>query len=115
VGCNDAQFYGETIPDKTEMAPQHDFKKAWSLQNVGTCTWDEGYSFSYKDGDKLSAQPLVVKIIKEEQFTKPGHSQAFVIQMEAPKEKGEYIGRWQMRADDGTRFGSLVSVYIIVK
>jgi hypothetical protein len=114
VGCNDAQFIGETIPDKTEMSPQHNFKKAWSLQNVGTCTWDEGYSFSFKSGETLSANPLVIKIINETQFTKPGHSQAFVVQMEAPKAKGEYIGFWQMRSDDGSWFGSLVSVYIIV-
>ncbi|MFH1185470.1 MAG: NBR1-Ig-like domain-containing protein [Chloroflexota bacterium] len=115
VGCDDAQFYGESIPDKTVMVPQHTFKKTWSLQNVGTCTWDEGYSFAFKSGDKLSAQPLVVNIITEKQFTKPGHSQAFAIQMEAPKEKGEFIGFWQMRSDDGTWFGSLVSVYIIVQ
>jgi len=115
VGCNDAQFYGETIPDKTVMLPQHDFKKAWSMQNVGTCVWDEGYTFAFKSGDTLGAQPLVVKLISEKQFTKPGHSQAFVIQMEAPKAKGEYVGFWQMRADDGTWFGSLVSVYIIVQ
>lgn len=115
VGCNDAQFIGETIPDKTVMSPQHDFKKAWSLQNVGTCTWDEGYNFAFKSGETLSAQPLAVKLINESQFTKPGHSQAFVIQMEAPKAKGEYIGYWQMRSDDGSWFGSLVSVFIIVQ
>ena len=114
VGCNDAQFIGETIPDKKVMSPQHNFTKAWSLQNVGTCTWDEGYSFAFKSGERLSAQPLVIKITFEEQFTKPGHSQAFVVQMEAPKAKGEYIGFWQMRSDDGSWFGSLVSVDIIV-
>ena len=115
VGCDDAQFIGENIPDKTVMVPQHNFKKTWSLQNMGTCTWDEGYSFAFKSGDKLSAQPLVINIISEKQFTKPSHSQAFVVPMEAPKEKGEFIGFWQMRNDTGVWFGSLVSIDIIVQ
>lgn len=113
VGCNDAQFIGETVPDKTSFEPEKEFKKAWSLLNVGTCTWDEGFKFSFKSGERLSG--LDQKIINEDQFTAPGHSQAFVVHMVAPKNKGEYVGYWQMRTDEGVWFGSLVSVDIIVE
>lgn len=112
VGCNDAKFISETIPDKTKIDAQKDFKKAWSMLNVGTCTWDEGYTFAFKSGERLSGSDI--KITKELDFTAPGESQAFVVAMKAPNKVGEFIGYWQMRADDGTWFGSLVSVYIIV-
>jgi hypothetical protein len=112
VGCNDAKFISETIPDKTKIDAQKEFKKAWSMLNVGTCTWDEGYTFAFKSGERLSGSDI--KITKEEDFTAPGDSQAFVVTMKAPNKVGEFIGYWQMRADDGTWFGSLVSVYIIV-
>lgn len=113
VGCNDAQFIGETVPDKTEFDAQKEFSKAWSLQNVGTCTWDEGYMFAFKSGERLSGNDI--KIVNEVDFTKPGESQAFVVKLAAPKQAGEFIGYWQMKSDEGTWFGSLVSVYIIVE
>lgn len=112
VGCNDAKFISETIPDKTKIDAQKDFKKAWSMLNVGTCTWDEGYTFAFKSGERLSGNDI--KITKEQDFTKPGESQAFVVAMKAPNKVGDFIGYWQMRDDAGTWFGSLVSVYIIV-
>jgi hypothetical protein len=112
VGCNDAKFISETVPDKTKIDAQKEFKKAWSMLNVGTCAWDEGYTFAFKSGERLSGND--VKITKEEDFTEPGGSQAFVVTLKAPNKVGEFIGYWQMRDDEGTWFGSLVSVYIIV-
>jgi hypothetical protein len=112
-GCDDAQFTNETIPDGTKMNSRHDFYKWWAFLNVGTCTWDEGYEFAYKSGDRLNGDN--VKIQYEKDFTKPGESIAFKVHMDAPKEAGEYIGFWQMRNDSGGWFGSLVSVDIIVQ
>ena len=112
VGCDDAKFVGETVPDKTKINGQQEFKKAWSMLNVGTCTWDEGYSLAFKSGERLSGNNVTIS--KEEDFTAPGESQAFVVTLKAPNQVGEFIGYWQMRNDEGTWFGSLVSVYIIV-
>ena len=112
VGCNDAKFISETVPDKTKIDAQKDFKKAWSMLNVGTCTWDEGYTFAFKSGERLSGND--VRITREADFTAPGQSQAFVVTLKAPNKVGDFIGYWQMRDDTGTWFGSLVSVYIIV-
>jgi hypothetical protein len=112
VGCDDAKFISETVPDKTKIDAQKDFKKAWSLLNVGTCTWDEGYTFAFKAGERLSGNNVTIS--KEEDFTEPGGSQAFVVTLKAPNQVGEFIGYWQMRNDAGIWFGSLVSVYITV-
>ena len=112
VGCDDAKFVGETVPDKTNIDAQKEFKKAWSMLNVGTCTWDEGYTFAFKSGERLSGNNITIS--KEEDFTAPGESQAFVVTLKAPNQIGDFIGFWQMRNDAGTWFGSLVSVYIVV-
>jgi len=115
VGCNNAELIGETVPDGTIIHPAKKFDKAWSLQNTGTCTWDEGYSFQFKSGEQLQGQNvLITKQSSKGDFTAPGHSQAFIIQMWAPGTAAEYKGYWQMKGDDGKWFGSLVSVDIVV-
>jgi Ig-like domain-containing protein len=114
VGCNDATYIGETKPlDGTILAGGKVFDKGWSMQNTGTCKWDDGYSFSFKDGDQMQGEDVVIAKDKAE-FTEPGHSQAFVIQMVAPKAPGEYKGYWQMKNDQGVWFGSIVYVDIVV-
>jgi len=114
VGCNDAKFTGETIPDGTKYTPGKTFTKSWDLTNVGTCQWSQGYSFAYKTGDKLNAQPLAIQIIKSADVVDPGKGLAFNVQMTAPTTEGEYKGYWQMKDDKGNWFGSLVYVDIIV-
>ncbi len=113
VGADNAIFFGETIPDGTKMNPQHDFKKCWQLQNGGTSTWDENYMFAFKSGERMNG--VDIKIVNSTDFTKPGHSQTFCVQLYAPKTAGEYKGFWQMKNDTGVWFGSLVSVDIIVQ
>ena len=115
VGCNNAELIGETIPDGTIIHPAKRFEKAWSLQNTGTCTWDEGYSFSFKSGEQMQGEnKLLTKKSSNSDFTAPGHSQAFIVQMWAPAGAGEYKGYWQMKDDKGNWFGSLVWVDIRV-
>jgi hypothetical protein len=115
VGCNDATYIGETKPfDKAQLDPDKKFDKGFSLQNTGTCTWDIGYSFNFKDGDRLSSNITSIVISDKVDFTAPGHSQSFILHMIAPKAPGEYKSYWQMRDDVGTWFGSIVFVDIVV-
>ena len=115
VGCNNAELIGETIPDGTIIHPAKKFDKAWSLQNIGTCRWDEGYSFDFKSGEQMQGDNVTItKQSNSGDFTEPGHSQSFIVHLWAPGTAGEYKGYWQMKGDDGNWFGSLVSVDIIV-
>jgi hypothetical protein len=113
VGCNNASFISETIKDGTTMSILHDFDKAWSLKNTGTCTWAQGYSFSFKTGERLGGKDI--KIIHAEDTTDPGHSQTFIVHMAAPKVPGTFVGSWQMKDDKGVWFGSQVWVKIVVQ
>ncbi len=113
VGCANAVFAGETIPDKTVITPGKSFEKAWMMYNAGTCTWDQGFRFSFKSGDKLNGNDILIS--QKDDFTAPGHSITFIVNMKAPMTAREYIGYWQMKTDQGVWFGSLVSVDVIVK
>lgn len=113
VGCNDATFIGETKPlDGTVLLPGKLFDKGWSMQNSGTCKWDEGYSFAFKSGERMQGENI--NITAQSDFTAPGHSQAFIVHMQAPAATGEYKGYWQMKDDKGNWFGSIVFVDIVV-
>ena len=112
VGCDNAEYAGQSVDDGTVMDPQEEFTVGFSMQNTGTCAWDEGYAFAFKSGDQMSGQDQ--RIVSSEQYTDPGHSQAFILHLKAPKPKGEYKGYWQMQNDAGVWFGSLVWIDIVV-
>lgn len=115
-GCNDALFIGETIPDKTEFNPGKDFSKAWQLQNTGTCTWDDGYTFAFLadvSSPDIEGYDIVYKA--SDKSTKPGASQSFIVKLTAPSTSGEYFGYWKLKDDAGNFFGPRVYLDIIVK
>jgi len=116
AGCNDGLFIGETLPDGSKVGPGKNFEKAWEIKNTGTCTWDEGYAFVFlPDRSSSEIEGYDIVINQSDEFTKPNHSQSFVVKLTAPTTSGEYKAYWQLRTDDGTFFGPLVYLSIIVK
>lgn len=113
-GCNNALYIGETGPaDKSTVDAGKPFTKGWSMQNNGTCSWGSGYAFAFLSGQQLGGKDVVIG--SGDTATAPGHSQAFVVKLTAPKDPGEYIGNFQMKAPDGTRFGTIVYFDVVVK
>ncbi len=113
VGCNDALFLQETIPDGTIMAKGKSFDKVWQFQNTGTCTWDDGYSFAFVSGDQLGGTNK--GFYKASDFVAPGYGTSFIVNMTAPTKAGTYQGFWQMKDDSGHFFGTRVWVKIVVQ
>ncbi len=118
-GCNDGSFMGETEPfDKAVISAGKNYDKSWTILNTGTCTWDEGYSFTYMtdlSSPELKGYSIVLKKNAADEYTAPGHSQSFIVKLVAPTTAGEYKGYWKMKDDAGNFFGPLVSVWITVK
>jgi Ig-like domain from next to BRCA1 gene len=118
-GCNDGSFIGETAPmDKDVIIAEKKFSKGWSIFNTGTCTWDEGYSFTFMpqlSSPELKGYSIVLKKDAPDEYTAPQHSQTFIVKLVAPKAAGEYKGYWKLKDDAGNFFGPLVSLWIIVK
>jgi hypothetical protein len=113
--CNKAKLGGETLPSGTVITAGASFSKAWQLQNIGSCTWSEGYVFTFlpeKSSGKIKGYNIAINSIDE--FTKPNHSQSFIVDLTAPTKPGTYKGYWQMKASDGAFFGPIVSLVIVV-
>jgi hypothetical protein len=110
---------GETPPlDKSVIAAGKPFAKGWQIFNTGTCTWDEGYAFTYieaKSSPELNGYSIKLPKNSADQYTKPGHSQTYIVKLTAPKQPGEYKGYWKLMDDKGNFFGPLVSLWIIVQ
>lgn len=116
AGCNDGAFVSETLPDKSVVGAGKNFTKAWEIKNTGTCAWDEGYVFEFQanlSDSEIDGYNIVID--KSDEFTKPNHSQSFIVKLTAPTTAGEYKGYWKLKADDGTYFGPLVYFDIVVK
>jgi len=113
VSCNNSAFMGETIPDGTVFKPGADFTKTWTLQNTGTCKWDDGYVFAFVAGDKLDGYDVALK--KSSDFIDPGESITFSIDMTAHIAENTYEGCWKMKDDQGYFFGTFACVNIVVK
>lgn len=120
-GCNDGQYGGETKPaDGDYINSGAAFSKGWTINNIGECTWDEGYVFDYLEDYPLGSPELVgydivLKKNTPEDYTKPGYGQTFIVKLKAPKNPGEYKAYWKLKDETGNYFGPLVYVWIKVK
>jgi hypothetical protein len=113
VGCDNSAFVSETKPlDKAKIDAGKDFTKGWEMENNGTCSWGEGYSWAFVSGDNMNCNNVVYK--SSDTATDPGHSNTFLVNCTAPDKAGEYKGLWQMKNAQGTPFGVIPWVDIVV-
>lgn len=101
--CTDrAQFISDvTIPDGTIIAPGATFSKTWRLKNVGTCTWNTGYSLIFDTGAQMSgpnSAPMPTNVA-------PNATVDLTINLTAPTAIGTYRGYWKFKNAAGVAFG----------
>lgn len=107
---NSARFLADlTIPDGTVVTAGATIDKRWSVQNDGTCDWGPGYRLAHVAGDGLIG-PEEVALFP----ARAGASAVWQVVLQAPETPGEYISQWQARAPDGTVFGDVVFVLVVV-
>ena len=99
-----------TIPDNTEMSPGESFVKTWRLRNSGTCPWSTSYQLVFIHGEQLGATPVVPL----SQEVAAGRIVDLSVNLTAPLEPGTYYSTWQLRAPDGTLFGTTIFAQIVV-
>jgi len=92
------RLVGESIPDGTNYWQGERFTKSWTLENVGTTTWDTKYQLIYYDGTILSGELLAVSI---QNPVEPGVQVQISVPMEAPDTLGSYISYWRLINEDG--------------
>ncbi|TFG73227.1 MAG: hypothetical protein E4H27_01160 [Anaerolineales bacterium] len=99
-----------TVPDDTVFGNQAEFVKTWRIRNSGTCTWGTGTTFVFLSGDKLSTSESVVVPAVE-----PDEEIEISVSMVAPSEPGMYRSNWQLKNAEGTRFGGVFYVQIVIE
>ncbi|MGC9356797.1 MAG: NBR1-Ig-like domain-containing protein [Anaerolineae bacterium] len=98
-----------SIPDNTAMVPGENFVKTWRIRNSGTCEWEAGTKMVFASGEPLGTASEVAM-----PTTAPGAEVEVGVDMVAPSDSGTYRSNWQLQAPDGTRFGGLFYVQIVV-
>jgi hypothetical protein len=120
-GCNDGTYMGETEPAKTDWAvltANTEYSKAWTIQNVGTCPWDEGYAFVIlpeRSSPEIRWVQTSIVIKKNDEFTLPQHGQSFVVKFTTPRKAGKYEAYWKLHDDAMNYFGPMVWIRFEIK
>ena len=108
--CDNSLYVADvTIPDNTEMAPGQAFDKTWTIKNTGTCTWTEGYTIVFSNGEKMNGNTRPIG-----QSVAPGATVNVTVKLTAPYTPGAYSGFWRLANGKGDPFGQIVSVVIKV-
>lgn len=99
--CNDSHIIGETISDGTVFNPGEHFEKSWTLRNEGDCDWTTGYTLKFVEGNRMNgASSISVPSVIE-----PWEDITFKVNLTAPDKEGNYVGVWQLFAEDGEEMG----------
>jgi hypothetical protein len=122
-GCNDGLYVGED-PHYTdannylEVGIGEIVEQFFRFRNTGTCVWDEGYGFIFQpeySSPEITGNDVILVKNKPSDYTGVGSEVRYKAIIKAPKLAGDYSAFWKLRADDGSEFGPLVSLYIRVR
>jgi hypothetical protein len=87
--------------DGAYFAPKDQFKKVWTIKNVGTTTWSTDYDLVFVSGTAMTD----TRVIPLDEKVKPGKTVDITLKQTAPKKPGTYQGFWMLRNSKGNTFG----------
>jgi hypothetical protein len=101
--CNAAYFEGSAPPiyDGSEVKAGSTFVKTWVLRNVGTCTWYPSYFLFYYSGAHMEGPDIV----DFPEIIPPNNNLLLSLTLVAPRQTGNYTGRWYLRDPEFHQFG----------
>ena len=109
--CMNSAFVADvTYPDGTAVKAGEWIIKTWSIQNTGTCTWDDGFALVQYSGDMQEAEKW--EITKKKDFVDPNEIIEISLEMKVPGTAGEHGGCWRMRGDSDYFFGTSLCVLV---
>ena len=110
--CMNSAFIADvTYTDGTVVQDNANLAKVWSIQNTGTCTWDDGFSLQPITGDAKGSWV----IDQTSEFVEPGEIVEIRIDVKTPSKGGEWGGCWRMRGDSGQFFGTPLCLLVVVE
>jgi len=110
--CFNSAFVADvTYPDGAVVEDNAWIAKVWSIQNTGTCTWDDGFALKPVTGDAKGE--WVIDEVKE--FVEPNEIVEVRIDLKTPSKGGEWGGCWKMQGDNGFYFGTFLCILVRVE
>jgi len=104
VPCNATPAnVGENYPDGTSIYINTSFNKAWSLKNMGTCTWNANYKIKFLSGDSMSGPSY--KLFGAN--VAPGDAITLTLPLKTPGAAGTTTGYWGLYDDKDAFFGQV--------
>ena len=111
--CMDSSFVADvTYPDGTVVEDNAFIAKVWSIQNTGTCTWDDGFALVPITGDAKGKWEVEHNGVKK---VKPGDIVEIRIDVQTPSKGGDWGGCWRMQGDNGQYFGTFLCMLVKVE
>lgn len=98
-----------TYADDTLVLPAQSIDKQWVIQNTGTCDWDAGYKLRNINGETLGASAEIPLYP-----ARAGAQVTLRIVFVAPSAAETYRSEWQAAGPDGTLFGDMIYIQVIV-
>lgn len=98
-----------SFADDTTVQPGQSIDKQWLVQNSGTCDWDARYKLRNINGETLGA-PAEIPLYP----ARAGAQVTLRIVFVAPSAAGTVRSEWQAACPDGTLFGDMVYIQIVV-
>ena len=94
-------YVSQGVADGTTFAQSQGFTMTWTMQNIGTTTWDNTYQVRLYAGERFDGADT-----KLDQTVKPNAQAKISIDMRAPNTMGEYTTVWVITNPEGRNFGS---------
>ena len=109
--CDNLQFISDsTVPDGTQIAAGLTFVKTWKIKNTGSCTWKTNYTIIWGWGDNKMGG-LTTSLPSD---VPPNTDVEISVTLKAPTKAGTYHSYWRLQNNNGYRFGTALSVVIVV-
>jgi hypothetical protein len=100
--CDWAQFVSDvTVPDGTAFNPGTAFTKVWRIRNIGSCSWNTGYSLVFVSGDRMQTS----NVFPVPGVVHPGQVVDLSANFIAPSTPGRYRSNWMLSNLSGRTFG----------
>lgn len=110
--CSDSLVYIADVnyPDDSPVTPGQAINKQWRVKNNGTCDWDQGYHLKLVDGYPALGAESVQALFP----ARAGTQAVISINFSAPPDAGSYRTAWQANSPEGTPFGDVIYMIVIV-
>ena len=100
--CDWAQFVSDvSVPDGTAFNPGTAFTKTWRIRNIGSCSWNAGYSLVFVSGDRMQTR----NVFPVPGVVHPGNVVDLSADFVAPSSPGRYRSNWMLSNLSGRTFG----------